>query len=181
MSFLFLSQSFLWEVNQFYWLLFKGPAFSSTDFSQLLSCFQLHWFLFVTVSFLLVASGLPYSYFSSSWGRNLECWFEIFFFSKVIMYKVINFSSSCIPHVLVNCASIFTVLCISFISFQTSSLTYGLPADAAAVSLSRVRLCATPWTAAHQAPRPWDSPGKGTGVACHCLLRGLPRRALFNF
>ena len=29
---------------------------------------------------------------------------------------------------------------------------------------SRVRLCATPQTAAHQAPHPWDSPGKNTGV-----------------
>ena len=27
---------------------------------------------------------------------------------------------------------------------------------------SRVRLCATPQMAAHQAPRPWDSPGKNT-------------------
>ena len=84
---------------------------------------------------------------------------------------------------------------------------------------SRVRLCATPWTAAHQAPpslgfsrqehwsglplpspmhesekwkwsrsvvsdsqrphglqptrllRPWDFPGKSTGVGCHCLLQ----------
>ena len=36
---------------------------------------------------------------------------------------------------------------------------------------SRVRLCATPWTAAHQAPRPWDSPGKNTGVGCHFLLQ----------
>ena len=83
---------------------------------------------------------------------------------------------------------------------------------------SRVRLCATPWTAAHQVPpslgfsrqehwsglpfpspmhesekwkwsrsviadpqrpqglqptrllRPWDFPGKSTGVGCHCLL-----------
>ena len=83
---------------------------------------------------------------------------------------------------------------------------------------SRVRLCATPWTAAHQVPpslgfsrqeywsgvlfpspmhesekwkwsrsvmsnslrplglqptrllHPWDSPGKSTGVGCHCLL-----------
>ena len=34
---------------------------------------------------------------------------------------------------------------------------------------SRVRLCATPWTAAYQAPRPWDFPGKSTGVGCHCL------------
>ena len=36
---------------------------------------------------------------------------------------------------------------------------------------SRVRLCATPQTAAHQAPRPQDFPGKSTGVGCHCLLR----------
>ena len=35
--------------------------------------------------------------------------------------------------------------------------------------LSRVRLLATPWTAAYQA-RPWDFPGKSTGVGCHCLL-----------
>ena len=31
-------------------------------------------------------------------------------------------------------------------------------------SLSRVQLLATPWTAVYQAPRPWDSPGKSTGV-----------------
>ena len=36
---------------------------------------------------------------------------------------------------------------------------------------SRVRLCVTPQTAAHQAPRPWDSPGKNTGVGCHFLLQ----------
>ena len=36
---------------------------------------------------------------------------------------------------------------------------------------SRVRLCVTPETAAHQAPRPWDSPGKNTGVGCHFLLQ----------
>ena len=36
---------------------------------------------------------------------------------------------------------------------------------------SRVQLCATPWTAAHQAPRPRDSPGKNTGVDCHFLLQ----------
>ena len=34
---------------------------------------------------------------------------------------------------------------------------------------SCVRLCETPQTAAHQAPRPWDSPGKDTGVG----YRGL--------
>ena len=39
--------------------------------------------------------------------------------------------------------------------------------------LSRVQLCATPVTAAHQAPRPWDSPGKNTGVGCHFLLQSM--------
>ena len=34
---------------------------------------------------------------------------------------------------------------------------------------SRVRLCATPWMAAHQAPS--DSPGMNTGVGCHFLLQ----------
>ena len=36
---------------------------------------------------------------------------------------------------------------------------------------SRGRLCATPKMAAHQAPGPWDSPGKNTGVSCHFLLQ----------
>ena len=36
-------------------------------------------------------------------------------------------------------------------------------------SLSRVRLLATPWTVAHQAPHPWDFPGESTGVGC-CWL-----------
>ena len=36
---------------------------------------------------------------------------------------------------------------------------------------SHVQLCVTPETAAHQAPRSWDSPGKNTGVGCHFLLQ----------
>ncbi|CAI9174290.1 unnamed protein product [Rangifer tarandus platyrhynchus] len=36
---------------------------------------------------------------------------------------------------------------------------------------SRVRLCATPQTPAHQPPLPWDSPGKNTGVGCHFFLQ----------
>ena len=36
---------------------------------------------------------------------------------------------------------------------------------------SRVRLCVTPQTEAHQLPHPWDSPGKNTGVGCHFLLQ----------
>ena len=40
--------------------------------------------------------------------------------------------------------------------------------------LQRVQLFATPWTVAHRAsPRPWDSPGKNTGVGCHFLLQGI--------
>ena len=37
--------------------------------------------------------------------------------------------------------------------------------------ISHVQLCATPEMAAHQAPHPWDSPGKNTGVGCHFLLQ----------
>ena len=39
-------------------------------------------------------------------------------------------------------------------------------------SLSRAQLFATPWTGAYRLVRPWDFPGKSTGVGCHCLLRG---------
>ena len=37
-------------------------------------------------------------------------------------------------------------------------------------SLSRVQLLATPWTQPTRLLRPWDFPGKSTGVGCHCLL-----------
>ena len=36
---------------------------------------------------------------------------------------------------------------------------------------SHVRLCVTPYMAAHQAPLSWDSPGKNAGVGCHFLLQ----------
>ena len=35
--------------------------------------------------------------------------------------------------------------------------------------LSCVRLVVTPWTAPTRLLCPWDSPGKSTGVGCHCL------------
>ena len=39
-------------------------------------------------------------------------------------------------------------------------------------SLSRIWLLATPWTAKPTGLlHPWDSPGKSTGVGCHCPLR----------
>ena len=40
-------------------------------------------------------------------------------------------------------------------------------------SFTHVGLFATPWTVAHQAPRPWDSPGKNTGVGRPFLLQGI--------
>ena len=46
---------------------------------------------------------------------------------------------------------------------------------------SRVRLCATPQTTAHQAPRPWDSPGKNTGVGCHFLLQCMKVKSESEF
>ena len=44
---------------------------------------------------------------------------------------------------------------------------------------SRVRLCTTPETTAHQLPHPWDSPGKNTGVGCHFLLQIYKIKCLF--
>ena len=32
---------------------------------------------------------------------------------------------------------------------------------------------ATPWTVARQAPLPWNSPGKNTGLGCHFLLQEI--------
>ena len=36
---------------------------------------------------------------------------------------------------------------------------------------SCVQICVTSEMVAHQAPCPWDSPGKNTGVGCHFLLQ----------
>ena len=38
---------------------------------------------------------------------------------------------------------------------------------------SCIWLFATLWTVACQAPCPWDSPGKNTGVGCHARLQGI--------
>ena len=40
-------------------------------------------------------------------------------------------------------------------------------------SSSHVCLSVTAWSVARQAPLPWDSPGKNTGVGCHALLQGI--------
>ena len=44
----------------------------------------------------------------------------------------------------------------------------------AAAAAKSLQLCLTlcdPTDGSHQAPRPWDSPGKNTGVGCHFLLQ----------
>ena len=55
-------------------------------------------------------------------------------------------------------------------SWQTLKSIQGL------LLLSRfngVRLCATPQTQHTRLRRPWDSPGKNTGVGCHFLLQSM--------
>ena len=46
--------------------------------------------------------------------------------------------------------------------------------------LSRVRLLATPWLQPTSLLRPWDFPGKSTGVGCHCLLCLFPLNVAFK-
>ena len=45
---------------------------------------------------------------------------------------------------------------------------------------SRVRLFATPWAVAHQAPWSMGFPGMNTGVGCHFLLQGIFRTQVSN-
>ena len=40
-------------------------------------------------------------------------------------------------------------------------------------SRSVVSDSATPWTIPHQAPCPWNSPGKNTGMGSHSFLQGI--------
>ena len=40
-------------------------------------------------------------------------------------------------------------------------------------SLSNANFFVTPWTVVPQALRPWDFPGRNTGVCCHLLLYGI--------
>ena len=56
--------------------------------------------------------------------------------------------------------------------FFTTRTTWEGPATAAAANFaSVVSDSVQPLLAAHQAPHPWDSPGKNTGVNCHFLLQ----------
>ena len=71
------------------------------------------------------------------------------------------------------------LLCL--LNWQVCSLPTPPPGKASYMALlllllllsrfSRVRLCATHRQQPARLPRPWDSPGKDTGVGCHFLLR----------
>ena len=39
--------------------------------------------------------------------------------------------------------------------------------------LSCIQVFEILWTVAHQAPLPWNFPGKNTGADCHILLQGI--------
>ena len=56
----------------------------------------------------------------------------------------------------------------NFIDYKCSKHSQG---DQLLSHFSRIQLCMTLQTAAHQAPDPWDFPGKNTGVDCHFLLQ----------
>ena len=48
-----------------------------------------------------------------------------------------------------------------------------LPAGDGGLEAKSCSALATPWSVACQAPLPWDSPDKNTGVDCHFLLQGI--------
>ena len=71
------------------------------------------------------------------------------FFIRTVIWQIYKTNKSCLTYML----SMLHILLLPLSHF------------------SRVQPCVTPQTAAHQAPRPWDSPGKDTGVDCHFLLQ----------
>ena len=64
-------------------------------------------------------------------------------------------------------------VCYFFFPFPPSLPWGRVPQKVKVKSLSRVRLFAIPWTVAYQALRPWDFPGKSTGMGCLFLLQGI--------
>ena len=79
-------------------------------------------------------------------------------------------------------ATPWTVACKAPPSMGFSRQEYwsGLPLPSPEIQLllllscfSRVRLCATHRQQPTRLPRPWDSPGKNTGVGCHFLLQRM--------
>ena len=48
-----------------------------------------------------------------------------------------------------------------------------LDSPALSTVLDNCVVASTPWTVARQTLRPWNSPGKNTGVGCHSLRQGI--------
>ena len=85
---------------------------------------------------------------------------DILFFKRS-KYLLFHYVCVCVCDILTTVS--FTVLC----TFNMHAIF-----KVKVKSLSRVRLFETPWTVAHtRLLRPWDSPGKNTGVGCHFLLQ----------
>ena len=73
----------------------------------------------------------------------------------------------------------FLTLCSSFAGTLVCRENLSVLTSAAAAAKS-LQSCRTPCDAiddSHQAPCPWDSPGKNTGVGCHFLLQCMKAKS----
>ena len=68
-----------------------------------------------------------------------------------------------------------------FVDLHLDSLILFLTVSAAAAkSLQSCPTLCDPIDGSHQAPHPWDSPGKNTGVGCHFLLQCMKVKLKVN-
>ena len=100
------------------------------------------------------------------------------FFYLIGYYKILNIVPMLYSRLLL-LFILYTVVCICLSHTPDLSLPHSLShwINTALFSMS-VHLFSefcvkTPWTTAHQAFCPWDSPSKNTRVDCHALLQGI--------
>ena len=95
--------------------------------------------------------------------------------SFLIFLLCLRFSVLCLFYNYFNCFSVSYDISAFLFFFKMFFVDLFLPLLLLLLLLSRfsrVRLCATPKTRQPtRLPRPWDSPGKSTGVGCHVLLQ----------
>ena len=119
---------------------------------------------------LLHLDGMSWRY---QWDQS-----HLMFHLRLVFPNIFSVLMIC-PLVWVGCSSLLLLFCYCQFLLLCLYLSYVLRCSYVGWMLlpprhfSRVQLCATPWMAAHQALRPWDSPGKNTGVGCHFLLQGM--------
>ena len=137
-------------------LSFQEPAFSFINLSY---CFlHLYLFLFWYLWFLSFYKLCVCSSFSSCFTCKARgCLYEICFQRKGCI--AINFPLGTVFAVFHRFWMVVVLLSLCLLLLLLLS------------RFSRVQLCVTPERAAHPAPRPWDSPGKNTGVGCYFLLQ----------